>query len=219
MNVREMVWAEQEELRALLADLAADDWDRPSLCGDWKVRDVVAHLISLNQAGPWGFLQATVSIHWFNSVAVRRRASMTPHQLLDAFETVMGLRGLGRVVPRSAMLVEVLVHSQDIRRPLGLRREIPPERLRVLLPRSVSIASFVPGFGFTGARWRARGLHLTATDLDWSWGRGPEVSGPAEAILMAVLGREAVLEELSGDGVPKLASRLGTANDRRKAAS
>lgn len=213
MNVRNMVWAEQDELRELLASLATDDWDKPTLCGSWKVRDVVAHLISMNQAGLAGFLQATVSINWFNSTGVKRRASQTPEELLDAFEKVMGIRGLGRLVPPSAMLVEVLVHSQDIRRSLGLQREIAAERLHVLLPRSVSVASYVPGFGFTGGRWRARGLRLCAIDLGWSWGTGPEVSGPAEALLLAVLGRTAALADLSGNGVPALASRMTNGAD------
>lgn len=208
-----MVRAEQDDLRRLLADLKADDWERPTLCGNWKVRDVVAHLISMNEAGPLGFLQATASIHWFNSTGVKRRASLTPDELLDRFEKVMGLRGLGRVVPPSAMLVEVLVHGQDIRRPLERPRRIAAERLLVLLPRAVSLASYVPGFGFTGGRNRVRGLQLRATDLDWTWGTGPEVSGPAEALLMAVLGRPAALADLSGEGLPTLAAR--TANRSR----
>jgi uncharacterized protein (TIGR03083 family) len=219
MNVREMVWAEQDELRELLAGLATDDWDQPTLCGSWKVRDVVAHLISINEAGLSGLLQATVSINWFNSTEVKRRASLTPEELLDAFEKVMGIRGIGRLAPPSAMLVEVLVHSQDIRRPLGLQREIPAERLRVLLPHSVSPASYVPGFGFTGGRRRARGLRLRATDLGWSWGTGHEVSGAAEALLLAVLGRPAALADLSGDGVPMLASRMTNGEDQRRSGS
>jgi uncharacterized protein (TIGR03083 family) len=145
---------------------------------------------------------------WFNSAAVKRRASLTPEQLLDRFEKLMGIRGVGRVVPASAMLVEVLVHGQDIRRPLGLQRQIPAERLQVLLPRAVSAASYVPGFGFTGGRWRARGLRLSATDLDWTWGSGPDVSGAAEPILLAVLGRPAALADLSGAGVATLARRM-----------
>lgn len=208
VNVRAMVWAEHDELRTLLAGLAAEDWERPSLCGAWKVRDVVAHLISMNEAGPLGFLQATASIHWFNGTGVARRASLTPDELLDAFERSMGIRGLGRVVPPSAMLVEALVHSQDIHRPLGLQREIPAERLLVLLPRAVSLASHVPGFGFTGGRTRANGLRLRASDLDWTWGTGPVVSGPAEALLMAVLGRPAALDDLSGEGLHTLAGRM-----------
>lgn len=210
MNVREIVWAEQEELCVLLAGLSPDDWNRPTLCGDWKIRDVVAHLIAMNQAGVLGFLQASVSIHWFNATGVRRRASWTPGELRDTFENVMGLRGLGRAVPPSAMLVEVLVHTQDIRRPLGVRRDIASERLLVLLPRCVSVASYVPGFGFTGGRRRVRGLHLRATDMDWSWGSGPEVSGPGEALLMSILGRPAALADLRGDGVPTLAARCRT---------
>lgn len=211
MNVRGMVRAEQEDLLALLAKLALDDWDRPSLCGAWKIREVVAHPISMNEARLPGFLQATASIHWFNSTGVRRRSSQSPHELLDAFERTMDIRGLGRVDPPSAMLVEVLVHSQDIRRALQARREISADRLLVLLPRSVSLASYVPGFGFTGGRRRVRGLHLKATDLGWSRGRGPEVSGAGEALLMAVLGRPAALAELSGDGVRLLRARSGAA--------
>jgi uncharacterized protein (TIGR03083 family) len=207
VNVGEMVEAEQRELLEVLVGLAVDDWDLPTLCGTWKVRDVVAHLISMNEAGPVGFLQATLSMSWFNSTAVRRRRLLTPDELIGAFERMIGIRGLGRVVPRSAMLVEVLVHAQDIRRPLGLPRHVPAERLRVLLPRCVSPASYAPGFGFTGGRNRARGLHLRATDLDWSWGSGPEVDGAAEALLMAVLGRRAVLTELSGEGVRTLEAR------------
>jgi len=203
-----MVRAEQEELRRLLAGLAADDWEHPSLCGDWQVRDVVAHLISMNEAGPIGLLQATASIDWFNATGVARRASLTPKQLLHAFEKTMGIRGLGRVVPPSAMLVEVFVQSEDIRRPLGLQREIAAERLLVLLPLAVSLGSYVPGFGFTGGRRRARGLRLRATDLDWAWGRGPEVSGPADGLLMAVLGRRAALADLSGEGLAALAGRM-----------
>ena len=214
MNVREMVRAEQQELLALLVDLADEDWDRPTLCEGWKVRDVVAHLVSMNEAGLTGFLQATVSIHWFNAIQVDRRTTVAPHELVDAFRRTMGLRGLGRVVPPSAMLVEVLVHGQDIRRSLGRRREIASERLLVLLPRCVSVASYVPGFGFTGGRRRAADLHLTATDLDWSWGRGPEVSGAAEALLLAVLGRPAALADLSGEGVSVLASRIGAGEER-----
>jgi uncharacterized protein (TIGR03083 family) len=203
-----MVRSEQDELHAVLVDLPAEDWDRPSLCGGWKIRDVIAHLISMNSAGLLGFMQATVSIHWFNATEVRRRSSRTPDRLLREFERVMGMRGLGRVVPPPAMLVEWLVHSQDIRRALGLPREVPPERLELLLRRCVSIVSFVPGFGFTGGRWRVRGLRLQAIDIGWTWGRGPEVAGAAEAILMAVLGRRSALTELTGDGLPVLAARV-----------
>lgn len=209
VQVPAMVRAEQETLRAVLSGLTPDEWDRASLCGNWRVRDVVAHLISMNRAGVVGFLQATLSIRWFNATGVRARATKAPVELLDELDSVMGMRGFGRVVPPSAMLVEWVVHSQDIHRALGLRRQVPPERLLVVLPCCVALTSFVPSFGFTGGRWRARGLHLQATDVDWSWGHGPDVSGDAEALLMAILGRPSALMDLSGAGVPVLAARAG----------
>jgi uncharacterized protein (TIGR03083 family) len=209
MAIRDMVVSEQKDLFDLLSGLEPAAWDRPTLCDDWRVKDVVAHLISMGEAGLPGLLQATVSMSWFNASAVRRMRSATPAQLLAAFPAVMGTRGLGRVVPPSAMLVEVVAHGQDICRPLGLSRSFPADLLRVLLSRAVSPASYVPGFGFTGGRRRARGLRLQATDIGWRWGSGPEVTGDGEAVLMAVLGRPSALTDLAGEGVPALACRMG----------
>ncbi|RJQ77183.1 hypothetical protein [Amycolatopsis panacis] len=90
--------------------------------------------------------------------------------------------------------------DRDIRRPLGLPRTIPPERLQAAL-RALRFA--VP----VGAARRLPGLHVIATDLDWSTGKGAEVRGPAEALLMALAGHRAATGELSGPGLELLVSR------------
>ena len=98
----------------------------------------------------------------------------------------------------------MVIHHQDMRRPLGMRRVVPEDRVRtaldvILTPRgSTNLGSFE----------RGSGLRLRATDIDWSWGDGPEVLGPAESILMAVAGRRGTPGELSGPGLPILASRM-----------
>jgi hypothetical protein len=98
-------------------------------------------------------------------------------------------------------LTDGMIHQQDIRRPLGLPRTIPAERL---VP-ALRTALFAPTLlGVV----RVRGVRLVASDLDWSFGRGPEVRGPAEAILMTVAGRQAAVGELSGPGQPQLARRV-----------
>ena len=56
---------------------------------------------------------------------------------------------------------------------------------------------------------RIRRLGLTATDLDWSTGERPVVTGPAEALLMALAGRRGITHELSGPGLRVLAARVG----------
>ncbi|MEP7161933.1 MAG: DinB family protein, partial [Dermatophilaceae bacterium] len=95
----------------------------------------------------------------------------------------------------------VTIHHQDIRRPLGMPRQIPAERLRWVLGDSVRSPE-LPG-------WRlARGVRLAPTDLDWSHGSGPEVTGPAEAMLMAIAGRSSAVGELAGPGQPVVAGRL-----------
>lgn len=89
-----------------------------------------------------------------------------------------------------------------MRRPLGMPRQIPAERLGCALPFAVTAP---PLRGF----WNARGVRLVATDLDWSRGRGPEARGSGEALLMVLAGRRGVAGELTGPGAAILHRRLG----------
>jgi uncharacterized protein (TIGR03083 family) len=99
-------------------------------------------------------------------------------------------------------LTDNMIHQQDIRRPLGLARTIPVERLCAAL-------DFVRYSPTIRGAWRVRGARLIATDLDWSHGKGPEVRGPGEALLMVMAGRPDVLRDLDGPGTGTLAARLG----------
>jgi uncharacterized protein (TIGR03083 family) len=97
-------------------------------------------------------------------------------------------------------LTDLLIHGQDIRRPLGLTREFEAHRLRAALDFLASKRAH-PGFV---PRGRLAGLRLRATDLDWTSGEGAEVSGPGEALMMAMAGRQVALAELTGAGVAEL---------------
>ena len=111
--------------------------------------------------------------------------------------------GLGEVAPGWAVC-EAVVHHEDMRRPVGARRVIPEGRLRVAL---TFLCRAPTG---TGANRRRRGLRLDATDIGWRLGTGPEVAGPAEALLLALAGRRVGLEALTGPGVAILGERLPT---------
>ena len=125
----------------------------------------------------------------------------TPGQLLALLTDHLQPRGLPAALGGRVALVEALIHHQDIRRPLGLPRAIPPERLLPAL-RTALIAPDIGGL------WRIRGVRLVATDLGFSAGAGPEVRGTVEALLMAIAGRRDVMSELSGPGQRKFAGRL-----------
>jgi uncharacterized protein (TIGR03083 family) len=95
-----------------------------------------------------------------------------------------------------------MIHQQDIRRPFDLPRQIPPQRLAAVL-------DFAKTAPLIAAAKRIRGLTLTATDLNWTTGDGPEVTGPAEALLMALAGRRGLTDELAGPRRSELARRIG----------
>jgi uncharacterized protein (TIGR03083 family) len=124
------------------------------------------------------------------------------------------LAWLGRPVPASARenkgnVCELVIHQQDIRRVAGGPRSYPEPTLRLALDTCVTILG--TRFIVDRAHRVAKGLHLVATDMSWSHGTGPEVRGTAEALLMAVAARPAALADLSGEGVPTMAARLGAA--------
>ncbi len=100
-----------------------------------------------------------------------------------------------------AMLGEIVVHGEDIRRPLGQRHQSPEAAL-------VAIAdSWRNSNLLIGAKRRITGLRLRATDIEWAHGDGPEVAGPLISLILAMTGRKAVHPDLSGAGVAALARR------------
>ena len=163
------VAAERSTLADLLEGLAPSEWAVHSLCPGWRVRDVAAHLTAL-----------------------------TPDDRLTE-QLVADLR---RPAPRHPLrrgggaqdaLVEVLVHGQDIARPLGRERPIDPALAAVAARRVWSARPF-------RASQRYPGVRFEATDTDLVLGHGASVSGPAAAVLLALTGRAAGLDELSGHG-------------------
>jgi uncharacterized protein (TIGR03083 family) len=103
--------------------------------------------------------------------------------------------------PADTWLGETVVHSEDIRRPLGIKHEVPTDAL-------TRVADFYKGSNLIiGAKKRIDGLTLRATDTGWSTGSGPEVSGPLLSLVMVMTGRKEALEDLSGEGVATLRNR------------
>jgi uncharacterized protein (TIGR03083 family) len=205
------VWgAVRDERNALLADLERlrpEQWNAQSLCSEWTVRDVVAHLVGAVEASGAALMLALARRGFrldrmLAEEAKRRSRDHTPHSLLTAFRGIIGSERHPPGTVATTMLCDTVLHSQDIRRPLGLRRAFPEDRI-------VAILDFMaPTNGAYGARRRIEGLHLHATDAAWAHGDGPEVAGPAEALMMAMAGRGAALDDLRGEGLALIRSRI-----------
>jgi uncharacterized protein (TIGR03083 family) len=185
-------------------------WDTPSLCAGWRVRDVIGHM-SVGYTTGFPTMAGKLARHGFNvpktskAESIAFASSRTPEQLLDVFDSIFKNRlrkGITRFIKPTESLLDHVVHHQDIRRPLGLPRQMPEDRLVAALDVAPALS------GFVGSKARSADLRLVATDVDWRHGDGPEVSGTGEALLLTLTGRVAALGELNGEGVAALKRRL-----------
>lgn len=198
-STRSLLAAERADFAALLADLSEEEWDTPSLCEGWRVREIVGHLLydsipALTYAGICA--KGRFGVDRINDELAAKAGALPTDDLLRRFETQTNT--MSRFVPW-LVLADTLVHHQDVRRPLGRPRTIPEERL-------VSALNRPDPLSFPGRR--TQGLRFVATDLDWAKGEGPEVRGTGEALALAIGGRPVVLPELEGDGVGILRRRV-----------
>ncbi|HEY3842276.1 MAG TPA: maleylpyruvate isomerase family mycothiol-dependent enzyme [Acidimicrobiales bacterium] len=207
MDIWVAVCQERLGLADRLAGIDETQWNITSLCDRWRIRDVAAH-VTAGAQGAFG-IGATLAgliAHGFNfnrwiAADGRRRGDEDPVRILDDLRGAAANRKSPPGAPTIAVLTDVMIHGQDIGRPLGLQRDFPEERW---LP----VCDFVRSTFVFGAKTRTAGLTLRATDMEWSHGSGPEVTGSAEALVMVMAGRGAVLADLAGEGVATLTARF-----------
>jgi uncharacterized protein (TIGR03083 family) len=200
--LRQMVAAEQAEFATMLGELTPEQWAAPSLCHGWSVHDVVVHIaIHSHSTAP----QRTARLA---RVGFSEHRQMAPDHARPTDELIDWLASPAKLAGPTnirTQLSELVIHQQDVRRPLGIPRTIPPARLSVVLDHAVTRTG---SRSIGNLRRRANGLRLIATDIAWTFGTGPEVRGAGEAIYMAINGRSDAMTDLSGHGTSTLASRI-----------
>jgi uncharacterized protein (TIGR03083 family) len=206
-DLRTALESERLAIADVVDTLGPEDWRAASLCTGWTVQDVVAHMTLTSRLTKFGAIRAVLAARgdinrMIDESARARAAEYSPAELAAQLRKTAGSerRPLG-TQPRDP-LVDVLVHAQDITRPLGLAHAMPAEHV-------VPALEQVWGSSFYGPRKRLAGLRLVATDADWSAGDGDrEVRGPAGELLLVATGRAAGLAALEGAGVEDAAARF-----------
>lgn len=197
---------ERAELLELLKGLTSSQWQTRSLCLAWTVRDVATHIVSYDELSTislvGAFVRGGLRVDKTNAVALKKYAGLAPDGVVDLVTRTQRPRGLTAMMGGGIALTDGTIHHQDIRRALDLPRTIPAKRLAPVLDFALT-APTLP------AKNNAKGLRLVATDLDWTVGEGPEVTGTGEALLMSVTGRPQALDELTGGGLSTLRERVG----------
>ncbi len=204
-NQWQLIRAERVALIADLEPVTDAQWSTPSLCAGWSVRDVLAHMTTTAKMTPGRFVGRLAGsgfrFNAFNAKGVQDEQGTTPADALARFKAQID-RTTSPPGPIDAMVAEIVIHAQDIRRPLGIAHTYQPDALTL-------VGNFVTkGNLLLGGKRRATGLTLTATDVDWTRGAGPEVKGPLPSIILALTGRKAGLSDLTGDGLATLTGRI-----------
>jgi len=202
------VWRQRRILLELLTSLSDAQWAAPSACPGWTVGDVAAHVISSPQARPTHVLVGLIRAGGDFNRCIRdeaiRAAGEGRKRVLADYEKYDGSRKHPLGTTTDDPLLDIVVHTQDIVRALGITLPMP-------VAESAHAASYVWGKGFPfRARKRFRGLSLRSTDARWQVGEGPEVVGPVGALLLLLTGRGTSLHELEGPGVEEAARRLAS---------
>jgi uncharacterized protein (TIGR03083 family) len=196
-TIRDMITAQRAELAEVLAGLPAPGWDEPTLCAGWRVREVVAHItMPFRFSGRRFALELAKSRGRFNEMAdrVARRdaAAMSPADLTGAVRSNTGHPWKPPGGGYTGALAHDLIHGLDITVPLGLDGAVPEERLRMVLPASLSDRS-VKFFGVD-----LDGIELRAQDMDWALGSGVPLTGTAADLLLVMCGRTLPAGRLAG---------------------
>ncbi|HET7014090.1 MAG TPA: maleylpyruvate isomerase family mycothiol-dependent enzyme [Streptosporangiaceae bacterium] len=198
--------------RAAMADtiegLSADQWSTSSLCDGWSVGQLAAHVLAgAEQTGGHFALGMLTTGFRFNALMERDlhdRAELSPTEIATRLRHRTTTTN-HPPAPVMAMLGEIVVHGEDLRRPLGL-----PSWAAEADALNACLDMYVKATFPVGGKKRIEGLRLATTDTGWSYGTGPEVKAPAISLMLAMTGRAAGAKDLAGDGAQTMASRLSS---------
>jgi uncharacterized protein (TIGR03083 family) len=173
---------------AVLSDLSLDEWDASSLCAGWQVRDVVAHMTMPFRYSKTKFIRE-LTRDWgnFNRMAdrcARRDATVPTSELVAAMNDNITNPWRPPGGGFEGALVHDVIHGLDITVPLGVNRQLPEERVRIVLD-AVTRPKILRFFAVD-----LRGVELRASDLDWSFGSGRPTVGLAQVLALILCGRQ-----------------------------
>ncbi len=186
----------------MIGDLSPEQLEQPTYCDAWTPRGVLNHLASFVDIGIVTFM-ATLAKHRFKfetaSIDMAARQDQRPvAEVLSSLRAKAAKSAAMPMFPEAMTVADVAIHTQDVRRPLGLEGALDDEVLDTAL-------DFVTSHKQATAmidRKPLDGVKLVATDADWTFGSGAEIRGTREALLMAIAGRP-VLDELEGEGTAR----------------
>lgn len=200
-----MVHVERSALVEELGHISDGAWGTASLCPGWSVHDVAAHLVDCALTTPGNFavtmMRAGFDLNEQNARGIEAHRGSTPAETLHRLsQVVRRTSGPPRILaPLASRLVEEIAHGEDIRRPLGIRRNYPSEAVAESIRYQARTSAT-----FGGAKELVKSVKLVADDADLEIGDGPRIVGPILELFMLVSGRNPHRGSLTGPGTEKI---------------
>lgn len=196
-HLQPAVAAEFASLADLLAAASDAEWDTPSMCDGWRVREVVAHMTMAARYSEDEFMaelrRCDFDFTRLSDEVAHRDARMPAGELVACLRSDAMQRWTPPGGGYHGALNHVVIHGLDVTVPMGASRRSSDETIRVVLD-DLTVGGIHARFGIA-----ADGRHLEATDLDWSHGSGPVLRGPAGDLALALCGRKLPAGRLDGE--------------------
>jgi uncharacterized protein (TIGR03083 family) len=200
-HLQPLVAAEFTSLADLLAGASDAQWDTPSTCAGWRVREVVAHMTMAARYSQEEFMtglrRCDFDFTRLSNEVASRDASLPVDQLVANLRSEVMRQWTPPGGGYHGALNHVVIHGLDVTVPMGASRRSPDETIRVVLD------DLTAGSGHAHFGIRIDGRHLQASDLDWSHGAGPVLRGAAGDLALALCGRTVPAGRLDGEPLPR----------------
>jgi uncharacterized protein (TIGR03083 family) len=210
------VWSAVDRRRRaivdLLTDLAPGEWDTPSLCEGWAIRDVAAHLtmslLTMRQLTLLAIRHPGPTNHLIREGSIDLARRHDPGQLLSRLDLLVGRHRpfLGLTCRES--LIDAVGHTFDMAIPLGREIRVPAAEVAEAADRVVSYRGRGNAKVFRSLPLAT--FRLTATDYAWSTGDGAQVTGTMSDLFLLLTGRAARIGYLHGAGADDLRRAVAT---------
>jgi uncharacterized protein (TIGR03083 family) len=216
----ELISPHRRALAEALAGLSAAQWSGVTLCAGWTPAHVLAHLTMPYRISEQDFMQGLQrcggDFTRFSDEVAEADSRITQADLVGVLasnaDTPWAPPGGGL----AGALSHDVIHGLDICWPAGVDYHIPDQAMTIVLdsitsplrPDTESVAADVHAdadrktlFGFS-----LDGIKVSATDLDWSAGRGAELTGRSRDLLPLLAARRVPLDLFGGAGAARARS-------------
>jgi uncharacterized protein (TIGR03083 family) len=196
-DLQPVVAAEFVSLADLLTAASAAQWDTPSLCEGWRVREVIAHMTMAARYSEPEFMaelqRCDFDFTRLSNEVAGRDAGLPEEELVACLRSDLMQHWAPPGGGYHGALNHVVIHGLDVTVPLGVSRRSPDDTIRVVLD------DLAQGGGHANFGSVMNGRRLEACDLVWSYGSGPVLRGAAADLALVVCGRAVPGGRLDGE--------------------